>query len=148
MTLSLAMGEEERGEETDHRARRVKDRPEKAWYLLSGPGFCPWSTQHGCTLGWAGRQEAQRTWIPWDLHQQECSGETASSKMAFSERAPLYWRNKGYINLGERVGVFRVSVHDWLVPRRWEGFICMKRDSSCLLDMFLQGERKLSHQAM
>jgi hypothetical protein len=35
--------------------------------------------------------------------------------------------NKGYINLGEWVGVFRVRVHYWLWQRNWEFFIYMKK---------------------
>jgi hypothetical protein len=57
------------------------------------------------------------------------------------DRSTLFGVNKGYIDLEEWLGIFRVNIHYWLW---WECFIYMKRHSKNLPGRFLSGERKLN----
>lgn len=60
-----------------------------------------------------------------------------SLEKVLSTAALLIGGDKGCVNLGTGVGIFRVIVHHRLMLRCWECFICMKRNSMGLLNMSL-----------
>ena len=89
------------------------------------------------TVNWAGLEEVKFSpgaWVMLALRH------VSAEEIAFSEdgfQLNSSGGNKGYIDLGEYVGGFGVSVHHWLVLRGWQGFIFIKMKSRCLLNISL-----------
>ena len=102
-----------------------------------------WVPRRRCTPGWARINEAYL--VRWARQSgTESAGENQPSPRWLSVKQFSFNRvNKGGINPGEGVGVLGMSVYYWLVPRCWKCFVCMKKNSRCLLDLSVQGERKL-----
>ena len=98
--------------------------------------------RHERNEGWGrgGGEGIHRISVPMSEYQSEFFSVTTllyygkwlySSLRLYSvkQQLSLFRSNKGYINLGEWVGVFKKSVHYWLGLRYWECFICTTRDS-------------------
>lgn len=88
-----------------------------------------WAGLEGMTLSWASGLD--RNSVRVSVGEADFSGEGSQCSSS------LNWGDKGCVNLGTGVGIFRVIVHHWLTLRCWECFICMKRNSMGLLNMSL-----------
>ena len=73
--------------------------------------FCPQGTQAPLHTGQKGKALSQGGWVPLGFWREQVQETQPSPEMVFSEAALFIGGNKGYyINLGEWVGVFMVSV--------------------------------------
>lgn len=64
-------------------------------------------------------------------------GEITFFSDSFLWNSSFIGGNKGFISLGEWEGILGVNVHHWLGLRCQKCFMCLGRNSGCLLDMSL-----------